>query len=1651
MVLVEAASDGAPMELGFESAPKRAKNDLLLAASGVLTPREKGAFTVITRSRLSSSGKDPKAMVSALKNIIKQDRVQGIAQKKRRAADAAQEPASQDGNEEEEEDVQDEDEDSDRPDTIEIKGLADELKLNLEELCVGGVNDDPFEPTEEDIEAARTILEIDAREGAADKIYLLDGFPATKAEGDAMVSAGLDGVLDAVIKVYAEDSLSRVRLRGYEPPPSEGNLSRSSSRASMHSLQVSTKAFADETEREHIIDILKQAAATAEGPGWGDVAFLEIPVKAGNPLVELPSIEEKSVEEYKAPEFVRDFMKTIGDVAFEKYRFRKYLSMCDHVAIGSNEWGKHAGDEDKQHYDNLLACIPEVCYSAPIILDCVVATVVRNGEKNETAPPEVLSSLTGKATLSPRAAPADHHRLITAKYHDHSLIRQLIAHDEPWEKSSCPAPEIQGERLPDIERRYWKLLPIPGGRNRRGMPREPVLNAAERGIRMTEFQTFANASAEEIYHVQTCDVIDEIMARADDAKAASSVSRVWKEALSSEEIVQTFASELIDEPEVYAKYFAPNDKMVALIHRRTPVGRSLSLKRSAFAHTNLRPTFSMWPNMNLNRREKCFDVDAGPLHALEHRVQCLYPGDHSIVRVYNIPKKKRAWCTVYKNGHLFGMRAPQNAEKLSRYKANFVAQFKTNSCLHVKEGPKNAKKPDGFGSVTVTNTCASGLVVEHCSDGSVRQFFASKSERIPPQARQEVSRVIVGGGSVVRLLATGEQEILYANGDVAKRSRVEAAASEAPKKTKIKTQAASPAYTEWKVTSFGRGGCQYTKGADGERKNVESADVESYLDAETSERVQIMKCDERVVIGMKDGSVLAIHHDGTRMLSYSDEDGSARVIVECDGYASVAINTDVDKNAALHSSGGRIDISHGGYCKRSSSLLPDGTVVDIEYDTRITATVNGIVRTQKTDGTTILAKDDGTVRYTPGEVASRLADVAKEDEERSTPRDARATRDDSVDCFYVSCIKNRMEIVDEEHNAFRVEYATNYAKQSVNVDLGGEMSPVEAVINEPIAPRMFVLNGDGTGEELLRPQTVSAYRRMVDMIGDAGVRVVKPSNLSSVAGRSAGMPGRSHVFVHELRGTCWSSASAPPGITQELPPSIRAAKEWRKSDELVPSAKIMVTRNLCNMDPISSERMAMLRKAQAQYGEWMQEQEAMEDRFAVNDDRHQDDINAERKVQRKIMKEYRKIMKAERRRLRAERKAGKKTSKAKFGMSSMYSIASSASSLDSSFYGGVGNSMHAPPPSLGTLGESGLLKENNEQRSPVIDGIDRIVEHEGSFISTPRGDDSAVVSEAIVRDDAAAKVRPPTPPRRLQPFEATAGSYWSHANAVQQPQTLPLSSDQVASSESNDNSIEENKTPKAQAEPKPSTESPRRFPVDPSGVGDAGKTSVPITGLASPAASPPPSETPTAFYTAEMSSPAAGAARNYVASKGGRTVKGRAADFDVIGNPRKERVRAAVIHRKVADATLRENQSASMAMRRSLNTCSTGVLPASLHGSAASPEDLNNNDGSSAQIYPAALAFGNIAIGESASLDVYIRNVDNQILKYNARVDVEDASGNAIAMKDSRCSLAPGMRTAISISIAGKRAGAVSASCILTTEDASYCVPVTAMGGAIAE
>ena len=169
--------------------------------------------------------------------------------------------------------------------------------------------------------------------------------------------------------------------------------------------------------------------------------------------------------------------------------------------------------------------------------------------------------------------------------------------------------------------------------------------------------------------------------------------------------------------------------------------------------------------------------------------------------------------------------------------------------------------------------------------------------------------------------------------------------------------------------SFQNGGQRFEKRAGVvDLSTVNTVGLTAYTDAESGERIKVW---QPAAQPLYQGTMAAPSSFTTieqAILSYTTE-GSREVIVERNGYATVLIYANAEKNARLHSSGCRVDISHGGRRKRSSSVLPDGTQIDVMYDSRITATVNGVVRIVKSDGTTVMARDDGTVKYTPSDVA----------------------------------------------------------------------------------------------------------------------------------------------------------------------------------------------------------------------------------------------------------------------------------------------------------------------------------------------------------------------------------------------------------------------------------------------------------------------------------------------------------------------------------------------------------------------------------------------------------------------------------------------------------------------------------------------------------
>ncbi|RHY62872.1 hypothetical protein DYB38_002665 [Aphanomyces astaci] len=247
----------------------------------------------------------------------------------------------------------------------------------------------------------------------------------------------------------------------------------------------------------------------------------------------------------------------------------------------------------------------------------------------------------------------------------------------------------------------------------------------------------------------------------------------------------------------------------------------------------------------------------------------------------------------------------------------------------------------------------------------------------------------------------------------------------------------------------------------------------------------------RVVLGK--GTVVSTHKDGSQTIMYAsgkaatrrctsdrfvtvDEQGvvtggGPSTVVQKEGYAEVSVDVEVNLTAQRHALGIKVAVTKGGIRTRSVVRTDDGTVIEIDYDTRVIASVNGIIRLRKPDGTVLVASDNGVVEFRPQSLS--LGDAPP------TPRrENEEELDTSTGAYYFNCATGSLQMNDPEHNAYHVVVGDGTVEPVVEVALAGVVTtqdcakydvpplPVQAVVNDPLEPFLLLLHGDGTATEV---------------------------------------------------------------------------------------------------------------------------------------------------------------------------------------------------------------------------------------------------------------------------------------------------------------------------------------------------------------------------------------------------------------------------------------------------------------------------------------------------------------------------------------------------------------------------------------------------------
>lgn len=228
-----------------------------------------------------------------------------------------------------------------------------------------------------------------------------------------------------------------------------------------------------------------------------------------------------------------------------------------------------------------------------------------------------------------------------------------------------------------------------------------------------------------------------------------------------------------------------------------------------------------------------------------------------------------------------------------------------------------------------------------------------------------------------------------------------------------------------------------------------------------------------------DGTVLAVHSEGTFQVSTlraAPPGVGERVVTACPGYATVETDVECEESSQRHAKGLRVASVKMGIRTRSITVLPDNSIVALDYDTRVTSTVRGRVRLHKPDGTLIVGWDGGQVEVRPpgaqtgpgalgGTAIDDIgmeSDSDREDEEdgRQTPRSVRSSEDTQPGVYVCQLASGELTTTDPERNQFHLRPIGE-----CSVELAGRMAE-EVEDQEEEATRQAKAGGEETESAL---------------------------------------------------------------------------------------------------------------------------------------------------------------------------------------------------------------------------------------------------------------------------------------------------------------------------------------------------------------------------------------------------------------------------------------------------------------------------------------------------------------------------------------------------------------------------------------------------------
>ncbi|KAL7684862.1 putative sperm-associated antigen 17 [Plasmopara halstedii] len=976
-------------------------------------------------------------------------------------------------------------------------------------------------------------------------------------------------------------------------------------------ISLTTNAF---------VKMLYEAAHVGK-PEWNDFTFTKMTCSA----------DATNLKNYE--DFEREFVSSVKLIAAQKFAFKKWLASTTYSVIPVLSDNANSGNNWLyRNYEKVLDGVSIASVSVSTVLFAITEAIALGSSS-------MISPIVCQNNNSSRFEEfLEYGDLAACRVASAQLYNEMLQADG----NSCFLPYSKC-RLDEIEKNMLLRGDLPGvGTNGRIAKLDHAnLTQLERSVCDTEiasFLTLPRLNCSMVHRTRQLLQIEDMLGS---SWKGLLQARAYSENLARTVLPQRIAQVLRENSsDTYLSYYPHTDSLLLVCHPRIASGRMKVSTWVASDHVRHRVAFKNWKHDQIfPQKDLTLQIEAAagayiPLSASQLALVAtqswsMYPADHSVTHLYQTCKR-HVWLTTCQQGISFGLRPstekiedsvfkdetsseqqPAKCKPASKRMFYFFASFQDESMICTSKGRQNfSKKPDQLSTIVVTNSFPSGLIVSACSDGCVIQRYAHndktyessfvadctndlniheiKDSNFRKQRQKcderETFRVLYGNGSVLRELQCGRREVLLANGIV-------------------------------RVVRACKRNCHKIENSS---LNTESITTQM-VDPETHALIERHR-NGVVVVTFTSGARVTYHVDGTRMYMNA---ASTHILVKKQRFADVCIDVKANFTAQQHAAGNRVAITKGGLRVRSVVHVYDGTRIEIGYNTKVTAQVNGRVTTFKPKGQVIVAKDNGGVEFNPLE--KHVATDSEDDDDQAVT--------DHTGVYYFNCYNGRFKVCDSEQNRFHVDLCGLNDDPTVVVDLAGEVSEKEsarynvdsisarAVIDELIEPHIFILNGDGTGVEILRPQDIEEFIGKCVETNDQVIYAKETASLS-------------HTFLRELsistNSSCQNLYFNDPNLHQEMlrlqrPVGVEGtyfSSYFNEETDMFAKQRFTMVRRVERSIPLSADELDEMHISWAKWEHWQKDLEMRKESYKVDHFRQSEEIAQEVVMRKKVKAAY---------------------------------------------------------------------------------------------------------------------------------------------------------------------------------------------------------------------------------------------------------------------------------------------------------------------------------------------------------------------------------------------------------------------------------------------